>query len=259
MSSDNMTSPPSTTLPRSTLPAQVASALLGSIVSGELAAGSQIPTEAEIGARFGVSRTVVREAVRTIAEKGLVEVRPGRGMWVRPSEEWDPLDAEVMRLRFDRGEFGETWRQFTEARAVFEVETAALAARRRTQADIESLRSTLRLMRERAADAEAFRRADIDFHVALARATQNAVLLRILEPVHNLFRSGGLRSPTAYKVEPALQRHEDVLVAVAAGDEPAARAAMVALFDSASHPSPQAAGGGAERAPRSGDITRGQE
>ena len=249
MSSDNMTSVARTTLPRSTLPAQVASALIGSIVSGELVAGSQIPTEAEIGARFGVSRTVVREAVRTIAEKGLVDVRPGRGMWVRPSEEWNPLDADIMRLRFDRGEFGETWRQFTEARSVFEVETAALAARRRTDGDIETLRLTLRQMGERSADPAGFRRADIDFHVALARATQNSVLLRILEPVHGLFNAGGLRSPTAFQVQPALQHHEDVLLAVAAGDEHAARAAMVALFDSASHPPPRASSGEATRGP----------
>jgi DNA-binding FadR family transcriptional regulator len=215
---------------RARLPDQVVLALLRQIVGGELSPGEQLPTEHALGLRFGVSRTVVREAIRTLGSKGLVEVRHGRGMWVAPSSAWDPLDTDLMQVRFERGEFGDTWRQFTEARMVFEAGTAALAAGRRDEADLAALADALGRMRAATDEPSRYRMADIDFHASLVRAAHNPIRVRILEPVHALLMAGGMRQPSAFSVEPALRNHQRVFDAIRAGDAVAAHEAIAALF-----------------------------
>ena len=214
---------------RSRLPDQVAVALLRSIVSGEIGEGKQLPTEVDLGARFGVSRTVVREAIRMLVSRGLVAVHHGKGMWVAPAASWDPLDTDVMRVRFERGEFNEVWRQFLEARRIVEVEAARLAATRRTAADLDALVSALDQMREAAGDKVRYRQADVTFHWSLVRAGQNPVLQRLLEPLHTLLVAGGLRAPSG-AVDRALADHERVLAALNAQDGDRAAEAMRRLF-----------------------------
>lgn len=180
--SDNMTNDDQTILVRRPLPDQIADVLLRSIVSGEIGEGEQLPTEHTLGERFGVSRTVVREAVRSLVARSLVEVRQGRGMWVASASAWDPLDKDIMRIRFERGDFGAAWWQFTEARMVFEAETAGLAARRREDRDLSALTAALDGMQRSGEDPERYRAADIDFHLYLVRAAHNSVLSRVLPP-----------------------------------------------------------------------------
>lgn len=216
-------------LQRTRLPDQVALTLLRAIVSGEIPPESQLPTEQALGQRFGVSRTVIREALRMLATKGLIAVKHGRGIWVTDSSSWDPLDIEIMRVRFEQGQFDETWWSFYEARAAIEVGTAALAAERRDASDLEALHRALDQMRHAADLPDQYRRADIDFHVGLVRAAHNPVLLRILEPVHTLLRAGGM-PPPLISVQSALCRHQEVLAAIERGNPDEARRAMARLF-----------------------------
>jgi GntR family transcriptional regulator, transcriptional repressor for pyruvate dehydrogenase complex len=225
-----MNSPAPLPLLRASLPDQVVLTLLRQIVAGELSPGAPLPTEHALGERFAVSRTVVREAIRTLVSKGLVEVRHGRGMRVAPAWAWDPLDTDIMRVRFERGEFGDTWWQFTEARMVFEADTAALAAGRRDETDLAALADALGRMRAATDAPEQYRIADIDFHASVMRAAHNPILVRILEPVHLLLMAGGMRQPTAFAVGPALRSHGRVFDAIRLGDCGAAREAMATLF-----------------------------
>src|SRR5215207_8539016 len=109
-------------------------------------------------------------------------------MWVTSASAWDPLDKDIVRIRFERGDFGVAWWQFTEARMVFEAETAGLAARRREDHDLAALTAALDRMQRSGEDPERYRAAGIDFHLHLVRAAHNPVLLRILEPVHALLK-----------------------------------------------------------------------
>lgn len=239
-----MTSDEPGILQRTRLPDQVALTLLREIVGGCLPPQTQLPTEPALGQRFGVSRTVVREALRMLAAKGLIEVRHGRGVWVTPPASWDPLDIEIMRVRFERGDLDETWWHFYDARTAIEVGTAALAAERRNETDLQALRGALEQMRQAAQVLDRYRRADVDFHVSLVRAAHNPVLLRILEPVHTLLRAGGM-PPPLISVQSALCRHQEVLAAIERGDAEEARRAMARLFprrdQAARQPSPRAA------------------
>lgn len=219
---------PVTELSRSRLFEQVVGALLRAIVIGEFRAGARLPTEAELCSRYAVSRTVVREAVRVLQSKGLVEVRHGSGMWVANEARWDPLDIDILQIRFELGEFDEIWRQFAESRRIFEVEIAALAASRRTEAELVALDDALAAMRASAQQPDTYRQADVGFHLTLVRSSHNPVLLRLLEPIHALLKAGGLR-PARSPVD-ALADHASVVAAVRNGDADAARAATAALF-----------------------------
>jgi GntR family transcriptional regulator, transcriptional repressor for pyruvate dehydrogenase complex len=217
-------------LSRKTLSDQLAEALMGAVVSGEIAPGEQLPTEQELCNRFGVSRTVIREAVRSLVSKGLVEVRRGRGMWVTMPSNWDPLDTAVAHAGFLRDEFGERWWQLIEARKIFEVEIAGLSAERRTDAELAALEQVLDRMRQSAhvGDLEEYRIADAKFHGLIIRASHNPVIQRILDPLIPLLLAGGQRPPS--RVERALEYHESLFAAISRGDQEAAREAMKRVF-----------------------------
>jgi len=120
------------------------------IVSGTLSAGAALPTESELADYFRVSRTVIREAVRLLASKGLVDVKHGRGMWVLPSSRWDKLSPLVLFERLQvRGDNQALFNELLEVRRLVEVEAAGLAAARRTSADLPALQAAVAGMQAR--------------------------------------------------------------------------------------------------------------
>ncbi|USI71925.1 FadR/GntR family transcriptional regulator [Sphingomonas morindae] len=195
------------------------------IISGDMPPGSRFPTQREICADEQVSRTVVREAVARLAAQGLVTSRQGSGVFVAETARYrafqvtrDELHAlaDVIKL--------------LEMRLAIEAEMAALAAARRTTADIGAIREALRRMAEVEGDPEAAARADAAFHLAIARATQNDYYVRIVDflgvrlvPPRNLYlRDGSGPDHVAY-VAKVRAEHEAVLDAIVRMDPPRAR------------------------------------
>jgi GntR family galactonate operon transcriptional repressor len=214
---------------------QVMRAITERIVTGEWAAGASLPSEAELCVQFGVSRSSVREALRVLAEKGLIEVRHGLGTRVNPTERWDFLDALVLSVRRQHPTTAMVGmiRDLIEARRIVECEVAALAAERATHADLEWLHQALQGMRHSVNDSTAFAEADFDFHRALLETTRNRVLIRMADPIRELLEySLQATDSVADSLSRALADHEALFDAVKAHDPEAARAAMRAHLDS---------------------------
>lgn len=211
--------------PRRGMHGEVVEDLGRRIVSGDPEATGHLDP-VELGRRYQVSHTVVREALKTLAAKGLVDARPKRGTFVRPRGDWSLLDADVLRWRFEQRGDTDMLRDLAEVRAVVEPAGARLAAIRRTEADVAALEAALEQMAATAADPVAHTEADVGFHRLLLAASRNE-LLECLEVViaaalsarDRLVHSTGERLGFAVT-------HRAVLDAVRQGDPEAAEAAM---------------------------------
>jgi GntR family transcriptional repressor for pyruvate dehydrogenase complex len=203
---------------------KVADLILESIISGQLEHGDRLPSERELGERFGVSRTVIREAVRTLAAKGVVEVRPGSGL--RVAEVGSSTVRESMTL-FLRSSPVLNYDQVNEVRTLLEVEVAGLAAERATAEDIETLTEILRRMETVIDDVEAASIEDVAFHRQIATTTQNELYGLMLDSIGDVLLeirrstlAGGTPGPAV------LAWHARILDRIAAHDPEGAREAM---------------------------------
>lgn len=155
------------------------------IISGQLKQGERLPAERELSERFGVSRTVIREAVRSLQEKGLVEVRPGVGTFVHNGM------VEIMRQSLERMvliDQQQGLENLMEVREILEPQIAALAADKATEEDLQTLKEAIDVMDQSMKDLEAYITADHHFHLALAEATQNQLLVTLIDSVVDLLR-----------------------------------------------------------------------
>jgi DNA-binding FadR family transcriptional regulator len=155
----------------------IAQALADEILAGRLKPGEQLPSERALAARYGVGRPLVREALRSAEELGLVETRPGRGTYVRASSGSGVHRQVGMAVR----RRGVTAAELSEARIALECEAASLAALRATRDDLERLEVTL----ERLERSESLERVtnDLAFHLAIATAAHNPVIEMMLESI----------------------------------------------------------------------------
>lgn len=173
---------------RTGLAEQVAGHLLHDITEGIYPPGSQLPPEPVLAEEAGVSRLTLREAVKSLGQRGVLRVEQGRGTFVNPTSEWLPFDPQLLAtlVRRDHG----LAIQLTEVRGIVEVGAAALAARRRTGSDLKAMREALDRARTAhdADDVEAFSRADIDFHLAVLGAVENQFVPALLDPVEAALR-----------------------------------------------------------------------
>lgn len=219
-------------IPReATLAQNVAAQLERLIVQQHFATGDRLPPERELAERFGVSRTVVREAVRSVASKGLLEVRAGSGTVVRkPSSA--TVAASITLLLSMNGQV--TPAKVVEVRRLLEVEIAGLAAERRAAEDLRRLEAILVSAAEELGDPDTFVETDVAFHAALADATHNelfGVLLASISTVMTEVRIVGLAVPGT--PERALRYHREIFRAVERGDRDRARLAMDRHLDEA--------------------------
>jgi DNA-binding FadR family transcriptional regulator len=209
------------------LHAHVVEAVVPMIVGGELVPGSLLPTEPEMSARFGVSRSVVREALRVLGEKGLIEVRHGSGTRVTTPDRWDPLDPLILSTLRGRGVSAAVLHDLLEARTIVECEVAALAAERADRGEREALQAAIDTMRESLGDPPAFVRGDSAFHLTLLRAARNRVLERMTQPMHELLQyAQALTDAIPGVLTRALADHEAIADAVMRRDPAGARNAM---------------------------------
>ena len=203
---------------------QIVEQIEARIVSGEIIVGSQLSPERELAEQFGVSRTAVREAVKILREKGLIEIRPGRGTFVTNGT------TGAMRQSLDLlMKFGSTdgSANLVEVREILEPEIAAIAATRMTDEFISAMREAVEIMETAFDNVEIYVEADLDFHLALAEATQNPIIPALMDTIIDLLREQRKRTGL---VKGGLQRgqiyHKKILEAVIRKDPQAARLAM---------------------------------
>ena len=209
------------------LHAHLVDALIPMIVRGELASGSLLPAEPEMSARFGVSRSVVREALRVLGEKGLVDVRHGSGTRVTTPDRWDPLDPAVLAALRATGPSAVVLRDLLEARTIVECEVAALAAERADAGEHAALNDACGTMRASLDDPPRFVTGDSAFHLTLLRAARNRVLERMAQPMHELLSyAQALTDAIPGVLSRALAEHETIAAAVVRRDAAGAREAM---------------------------------
>jgi GntR family transcriptional regulator, transcriptional repressor for pyruvate dehydrogenase complex len=197
-----------------------------SIVKGVLKPGDQLPPERELAQQFGVSRTAVREAVKALREKGLVEAYPGRGTFITDGTSY------AIRQSLDRMvKIGQTEGSgyLVEVREILEPEIAALAATRADDENLGAMREAVAVMDAARGDSDAFIEADLDFHLALAEAAANPLILTLIDSIVGLLREQRTR---IFLVEGGPERgqyhHKRVLEAVEHRDPIGAREAMKA-------------------------------
>lgn len=206
------------------------------ILGGLVLPGQQLPNEAELVVELGVGRGAVREAVKALEAKGLLESRPRTGTRVREREAWNFLDADV--LRWQRATDPERLAEgLSDLRGAVEPQAASLAAARATRRDIEAVEDAFgRMTAASQDDPRAFVQADMDFHLGVLRATHNDLFVALGHAVGvALFGSfeKGMQAPGA--VAASLPRHELVLSAIRLGDAQAASAAAAGLVATSIH------------------------
>lgn len=196
------------------------------IVQSQLHPGDRLPPERELAEQFGVSRTVIREAIRTLSAKGLLEVQSGGGTIVcSPSVE---TVAQSMNLYLRGGQPQLDYGKIHEVRYLLEVEIAGLAAERRSTEDLARMEAILREATAKGADnRETFARTDVAFHAALAQATHNQLFGLILDSLADIMfevRLSGFDVPGT--VDSSLTYHRAIFEQVKAGNPEGARQAM---------------------------------
>ncbi len=211
-----------------TLQSQVVYRLGVAIVRGEFAPGSTLPPDAELLERFGVSRTVLRESLKALAAKNIVNARARIGTRVLPRREWSLFDRDVLAWHLEVGPDTAFLQSLAEVRVGIELESAALAARRRSPAQAARLAALVDGMAA-AETTEAFAGCDLDFHRLVAEASGNPFMASIGALVDFVLAtaftiSSPVDDPVAKQL--AVGRHRLIAEAIAAGDGEAARAAM---------------------------------
>ena len=212
-----------------------------SIQKGALKTGDRLPPERELAQQFGVSRTAVREAVKALREKGFVEAYPGRGTFIVETS------SHPIRVSLDRmvkaGQ-AEGSRYLTEVREMMEPEIAALAADRAEGEDLAAMRESVEVMDSARRDPEAFIEADLDFHLALAEAAANPIILSLIDSIVGLLREQRMG---IFQVEGGPERgqyhHKKILEAIEHRDAGGAREAMKAHMRQVREDSRKALGG----------------
>jgi len=162
-----------------TLIESVTEQLLSLIRDGHLKQGDSLPSERELMEQLKVGRSSVREALRSLATMRVIEIRPGRGAFVRDPGLQDLVPSEALRALIKR----QAMMEIVEAREVLEVEMAAMAVERATEEDLEKIRAILDEMEVALDDVEKSLALNAEFHLAIAEAAHNQVLLTMLQSV----------------------------------------------------------------------------
>jgi DNA-binding FadR family transcriptional regulator len=221
-------------------------AILGSeILSGARAPGSRLPSPIELCERFDVSRAMLREVTKTLAAKGMITAKTRVGTRVLPPEYWNWFDPDVLSWRAHVGLDLEFVSELTEMRRSVEPMAARLAALRRTEGHVATMRDALSAMSAAGPDRRAFAEADLDFHIAVASASGNRLfrsLASVIETALGAYFS--LSTPIQHsEMGDIVASHRSIVDAIEAGDADAAERAMIAVIDDGM----ERASGGAKR------------
>ncbi len=217
-------------LSRNRLSEQVANQIQQLIVAEALVPGDRLPGERALAQRLGVSRSVVREALRVLGVRGLVRVKPGCGTYV---QELSLKDATApLELFFRLKQSNESVADLMEVRRLIEVEAAALAAERATADDLLRLEALIEQMASRRGDEEGAAEADLAFHLVIAESTHNPLFPLLLRTITDLLSEAiaiSYQAPGAGEF--GLTHHRNVVICLGAHDPVRAREAMSRHID----------------------------
>jgi GntR family transcriptional regulator, transcriptional repressor for pyruvate dehydrogenase complex len=203
---------------------QIVQQIEESVLNGSLKPGDQLPAERELAQRLGVSRTAVREAVKALREKGLVEAYSGRGTFITDGTTNAARQSFDLMVKIGQQESST---HLAELRLILEPGIAAVAAARVKEEDITAMREAVAVMERSQADPAAYIEADLDFHLALAEAAANPLILSLIDSIVGLLREQRIK---IFNVEGGPQRgqvhHKRILDAMERRDSEMARNAM---------------------------------
>ncbi|GAA4566872.1 FadR/GntR family transcriptional regulator [Planotetraspora kaengkrachanensis] len=214
--------------PAERLGVAVVSELVELIITGEIPEGELLPPEGPLSEHFGVSRTVLRESVKRLEEKGLVVVAQGRGTQVARSGSWNMLDPVVLSALIDNDESLGVLDELTIVRGNLESAMAGAVATRRTAEELTRIEHALEAMRETQHESDSFRQADVVFHLTIMELSRNRLAENITKRLyrralessryHGMGYEGAFRS--------TLDEHALVVDAISRRDVEAAERAM---------------------------------
>src|SRR5579862_818769 len=208
---------------------QIVQQIEESVLNGSLKPGDQLPAERELAQRLGVSRTAVREAVKALREKGLVEAYSGRGTFITDGTSHAARQSFDLMIKVGQQENSA---HLAELRLILEPGIAALAAERAEEEHLAAMREAVAVMDRSQKDPAAYIEADLDFHLALAEAVANPLILSLIDSIVGLLREQRIR---IFNVEGGPQRgqihHKRILEAMEQRDPAMARSAMSAHLD----------------------------
>ncbi|MEU5258280.1 FadR/GntR family transcriptional regulator [Amycolatopsis sp. NPDC021455] len=207
---------------------QTVEALASRILSDEWGEGTVLDLPA-LREELDISLTALREALKVLAAKGMIDARQKRGTFVQPREKWNMLDADVMRWQTAAADDPGLLDELTEVRAVVEPAAARIAAGRASAEDVEALREALSEMAAAGDDPEASVAADLVFHRRLMAATHNNFLVRMERIIAIGLAERDKLVHGAPAAEDPVPSHRKVFDAIVAGDPAAAEQAMLAL------------------------------
>lgn len=202
------------------------------IVVGDFPVGATLPAEAELIARFGVSRAVIREALRSLDECGMIAVRHGRRTIVAPQEEWDVLNRLVLTAYRDEGQIEPLLRDSLRVRRLLEPAITAEAAERATPELLSDLAASLERQAAALDMPDVFLEEDIHFHNLLVGATGNRILARMLGAIRDLLHiSREVTNQAPNAIRGALLSHRRIYDEVRGGNPDRAHRAMLDHLD----------------------------
>jgi GntR family transcriptional repressor for pyruvate dehydrogenase complex len=208
---------------------QIVQQIETSVLNGSLKPGDQLPAERELAQRLGVSRTAVREAVKALREKGLVEAYSGRGTFVTDGTSQAARQSFDLMVKIGQQEGSP---HLAELRLILEPGIAALAAVRVEEEDLAAMREAVAVMDRSQKNPAAYIEADLDFHLALAEAAANPLILSLIDSIVGLLREQRIK---IFNVEGGPQRgqvhHKRILEAMERRDPEMARSAMRAHLE----------------------------
>jgi GntR family transcriptional regulator, galactonate operon transcriptional repressor len=197
----------------------VVDTIAGWVVGGRYSSGASLPIESAICAELNASRTVVREALKTLAAKGMVRIAPRTGTQVRPPDHWSLLDPTVVRWRLQRTLTPDFFVDLVEMRLLIEPPAAALAARKATASDVAAIREGYQRMEEAVEGRDSYIEADLMFHRSILKAAHNQFLTQLDPVIGAMLRlSFELSVTSAETARASLPNHAKLLHAIASGN-----------------------------------------
>lgn len=226
---------PAVSLPRVNLHHEVAGRIGSLIAQGAILPGAVMPNEGLLGTELGVSRTALREAIKVLASKGLVEVRRKTGTRVRPRAEWNMLDPEVLSWLFSGTGIPPGLTDLLEVRKVVEPAAARMASERATASDLLEIREAYLGMERATDDLASSVESDLRFHLAVLEATHNVFMKPFGALIQAALRASfRLTNSNNSLYRKSLTRHRAVVDAIEARDRDKSEKAMLAVLSQTS-------------------------
>jgi GntR family galactonate operon transcriptional repressor len=220
-----------TNTPQRGLHGQVVRSIGLRIVRGDFPTGLVIPSEEMLSTELGVSRTIIREDIKVLAGKGLVESRPKIGTRVQPRTAWSLLDSDVLAWQYEAGFNEQFVRNLIEMRLMVEMTVVELAATRATDEEVDRIDRAYRGMQMGIADHDSFITADLEFHSAILAASHNELIQQMSGTIVAALLTSFRLSVRLGATEESVMFHGAILAAIRRRDPGGARAAMQALVN----------------------------